>query len=49
MKNIFKALSIVAAGVSAMTLTGCLEETFPTSGVTESQLNSSTATGEARV
>lgn len=49
MKNIFKALSIVAAGVSAMTLTGCLEETFPTSGVTESQLNSSTATGEAMV
>lgn len=45
MNKIFK--SILAAAVIAPTLTGCIEETFPTSGATQDQLAASSKATEA--
>jgi len=47
--NIFKSLTVAAAVGASVSLTGCLEETIPSSTITESQLNSSPATGNALV
>lgn len=45
MNKIFK--SILAAAIIAPTLTGCIEETFPTSGATQGQLAASSKATEA--
>ena len=45
MNNIFK--SLLAAAVVAPALTGCVEETFPTSGATQDQLAASSKATEA--
>lgn len=47
MKTLYK--SILAAAVTAPLLTGCIEEKFPTSGIIQSQLESSSKATEALV
>ena len=47
MKTLYK--SLIAAAVLTPTLTGCIEEVFPTNGVTEDQLAASSKATEALV
>lgn len=47
MKNIFKSLAVIAVATS--TLTGCIEETFPTSSVTSGQVAESSKSLESIV
>lgn len=47
MKTLYK--SILAAAVATPLLTGCIEETFPTSGILQSQLEGSSKAAEALV
>lgn len=47
MKNIFK--SVLVGTLSAVALTGCIEEVVPTSGVDQDQVDSSDKTKEAKV
>lgn len=41
MKHIFKTIGLTLVAAAPLALTGCLEEVFPTSGVTEEQLGGS--------
>jgi len=47
MKNIFK--SVLVGTLSAVALTGCIEEVLPTSDVSQDQLDSSNKAGEALI
>lgn len=47
MKNIFK--SVLVGTLSAVVLTGCIDEVVPTNGVSQDQLDSSNKAGEALI